>query len=362
MNSPVELDPIALPDLTRRGRPASGRPTIRDVARACGVSEATVSYALNGKAIVKESTKERVLATMREMNYYPSAVARGLSNNRVQTLGIAFGAVDSIEFMTNSYASGLLQGIMMCARHEAFHITLFTLPWHDAATSTADFNDRRTDGILVIAPRLDTDIVAGLHAARIPLVAISAAEGTPVPNVDVDNRLGVRLAMEHLLGLGHRRIAYLTGNDDLASYRPRREAYRAALEDAGLTYEARLERLSHFDGSIAFEQTLELLRGKNPPTAVLAGNDAIALRAIAAARALGLDVPMDLSVVGFDDAPAALLVAPGLTTVHQPLQAIGEAATRLLLEQVRGMHNGQSGDRLLAPELVVRGTTAPAIR
>jgi len=346
-----------VPDVTRRGRPASGRPTIRDVAKACGVSEATVSYALNGKAIVKESTKERVLATMREMNYYPSAVARGLSNNRVQTLGIAFGAVDSIEFMTNAYASGLLQGIMLCARHEAFHITLFTMPWQDAATSTADFNDRRTDGILVVAPRLDTDIVAGLSAAQIPLVAISAEEGALVPNVDVDNRLGVRLAMEHLVGLGHRRIAYLTGNDDLASYRPRREAYLTALADAGIAYEPRLERLSRFDGSLGYEQTLELLRSENPPTAILAGNDAIALRSIAAARALGLDVPLDLSVVGFDDAPAALLVAPALTTVHQPLQAIGETATRLLLEQVREGRHEVPETRLLPPELVVRGTT-----
>lgn len=338
------------------------RPTIRDVARACGVSEATVSYVINGKRVLKADTRERVFRAMREMNYHPSAVARGLSSKKVHTFGVLFGAVDSVEFVTNPYASGLLRGIMACAQREGFDITFFTAPWRSAPLSAPPLRDGRTDGILAIAPPMGSDILAGVSELNMPLVVISADPAAPVSNVDIDNRAGARLAMGHLVQLGHRRIAYLMGNEDMASFEARREGFRTTLCEAGLELVPEFMVPSHFDGSLAFEQTSRLLRHPQRPTAIFAGNDTIAMRVIEAARCSGVQVPGELSVIGFDDAPAALLVTPNLTTVRQPLREIGECATGLLIRYMRESVVSAPETILLAPELVVRGSTGPASR
>lgn len=332
------------------------RPTIRDIAGACGVSEATVSYVINGKRTLRADTRERVLRTMREMNYHPSAVARGLSSKRVHTLGILFGAVSSIEFATNSYVSGLLQGIIRRAQHEGFDITLFTANWEDAATSAPPLRDGRTDGILTISPQLNSDIISGVTQLGIPLVAISAGEGASEHNVDVDNFAGLKLAGEHLLGLGHRDIAFLMGDDDMASYIPRREGFRAALTAAGISPISEWMQKSRYDGSMAFEQTRALLSPPQRPSAFCCGNDHIALGVLEAARSLGISVPEQLSVIGFDDIPAASFSSPQLTTIRQPLGEIGETATGILIEQLRNLESTPT-TRLLPPALIVRGTT-----
>lgn len=334
------------------------RPTIRDIAGACGVSEATVSYVINGKRTLRADTRERVLRAMREMNYHPSAVARGLSSKRVHTLGILFGAVASIEFATNSYISGLLQGIIRRAQQEGFDITFFTATWKDAETSAPPLRDGRTDGILTISPQTTSDIVIGVTQLNIPLVAISAAEDTAVDNVDVDNFAGIKMSTEHLLSLGHRRIAFLMGDDDMASYQPRRAGFFAALAEAGIEPHRDWVQKSRFDGSLAFEQAKALLSPSNRPTAFCCGNDHIALGVLEAARSRNLVVPKQLSIIGFDDIPAASFAAPQLTTIRQPLGEIGESATRILIERLRKPESTPA-TTLLQPELIVRGSTAP---
>lgn len=338
------------------------RPTIKDVARACGVSEATVSYVINGKRVLKADTRERVFRAMREMNYHPSAVARGLSSKKVHTFGVLFGAVDSVEFVTNPYASGLLKGIMACAQREGFDITFFTAPWRSASASAPALRDGRTDGILAIAPPMKSDILAGISALNMPLVVISAEPEAAVSNVDIDNRAGAMLAVRHLAQLGHRRIAYLMGNEDMASFESRSEGFQAAVCELGLELRPEFMLISHFDGSLAFEQTSRLLRHPQPPTAIFAGNDTIAMGVIEAARCLGVQVPSQLSVVGFDDVPAALLVTPNLTTIRQPLREIGETATELLIDYMREPEVPVPKTILLRPELIVRGSTGPAPR
>lgn len=334
------------------------RPTIKDIAGACGVSEATVSYVMNGKRILKPATREKVFRAMREMNYHPSAVARGLSSKRVHTLGILFGAVDSIEFATNSYVSGLLQGIMLHAQREGFDITFFTASWKDAENSAPKLRDGRTDGVLAISPLLNSDMLQGLSSLGIPHVVISGDPSADIVNVDVDNFAGACLATEHIIGLGHRAIAHLMGNDDMASFAPRRAGFRETLEKASIEVNEKWVRISGFDGAFAREHALELLRGKKRPTAIVAGNDHIALGVLEAARALGIAVPQQLSVVGFDDIPAAGFSTPQLTTVRQPLREIGEVATHMLIDHVREPKDDDKGTRLILPDLVVRGTTA----
>ena len=343
-------------------RREKGVPTIKDVAQACGVSEATVSYVINGKRVLKPDTRTRVFQAMREMNYHPSAMARGLSGKKVHTLGVLFPVIESVGFVTNPYATGLLHGVFWEAQREGFNVTLFTSKWENAEVSASALRDGRTDGVLVIAPRIDSDVLPGLASLGVPVVGISAPRHAGVAVVDVDDEAGLRLATQHLTDLGHRRIAYLTGNDDLASYAPRRASFLATMAAAQIEIEPAWMQTSHFDGSLAAEQTGALLRQAQPPTAIIAGNDSIALAVIAAARSAGVRVPQELSVVGFDDVPAATLVTPGLTTVHQPLVEIGEKATALLVERMRHPFSATDEEvHLLAPRLVVRGSTAPAL-
>lgn len=335
------------------------RPTIKDAAGICGVSEATVSYVINGKRVLRPDTREKVLRVMQELNYHPSAVARGLSSKRVHTLGILFGSVDSVEFATNSYVSGLLQGIMVKAQREGFDITLFTANWRDAATSAPPLRNGRTDGVLAIAPLVGSDMLEGLANLGIAHVAISAPEKMGLANVDVDNFAGAEMAARHLLGLGHRRIAYLTGNDDMASFAPRRAGFLAALKSAKVAPREDWIQTSYFDGSLAKAQARQLLQNSEAPTAIFAGNDAIALGVLEAARELEIAVPSQLSVIGFDDAPAAQMAMPQLTTIRQPLDEIGATATQLLIDCLREPKKCARETHWVEPKLIVRGTTAP---
>ena len=340
-------------------RNENSAPTIRDVARACGVSATTVSYVINGKSVLKDDTRERIFRTMKEMNYHPSAVARGLNSKKVNTIGVLLSVIGPAEFVTNPYSSGLLQGIYLQAQREGCHVTLFTLEWENAEISGPQLRDGRTDGIVVVAPPLYSDVLPGLAALKVPVIGISAPVDAGVAVVDVDNEAGLRLTTQHLLELGHKRIAYLTGNDDLASYIPRRAGFCNTMQAAGLDVAEDMILLSSFDGKLAFEQTSALLRQPNRPTAIIAGNDSIALAVIDAARCSGLHVPRDLSVVGFDDTPAASLITPNLTTIHQPLVDIGEKATALLVERTSKPFELTEEVHLLAPQLVVRGSSGP---
>ncbi len=348
---------------TENGTAPKAVPTIKDIARVCGVSEATVSYVINGKRVLKDDTRVRVLSAMREMNYHPSAMARGLSGKKAHTLGVLFPVIESIGFVTNPYATGLLQGVFWAAQREGFNVTLFTSRWENAQVSAPPLRDGRTDGVLVVAPPLGSDILSGLASLNVPVVGISAAKHAGVAVVDVDDEAGLQIATQHLIELGHRRIAYLTGNDDTASYAPRYGGFCTAMATAKLEVESRWVRTSDFNGSMAFEQTCELLRHSPRPSAIIAGNDSIAMGVLEAARSMGVCVPRELSVIGFDDVPAAILLSPALTTVHQPLIEIGEKATALLVERMRD-HFSAIGEEvhLLPPQLIVRDSTAAVFR
>lgn len=339
--------------------PAPAKPTIRDVARVCGVSVATVSYVINGTRVLKQETRDRVHRAMDEMNYTPSAVARGLLSKRVHTLGVHCSVLQADQFITNPYAAGILSGILNRAQQEEFDVTIFTNRWEDVQTSAPALRDGRTDGIIALAPPLHCDMLGGLSALGMPIVGIAAQSHDGIATVDVDNYAGAHMAAQHLIELGHTRIGAIMGNEDMASFAPRERGLREALCEARVLPRPQWFMASHYDGSLAFDQARELLSQSDRPTAICAGNDTIAIAVIEAAHSLNLKVPDDLSVIGFDDLPMATVIRPNLTTIRQPLRAIGERAATLLIERMRGQPAVTAAStHLLTPELIVRDSCA----
>lgn len=335
--------------------------TLTDVAAHAGVSKVTASVVLNGSKSgtrVSPATRQRILDSAAALRYHPNAVARGLARGRMNLLSVLFGRVTgSVVF--NPYASLVLKGVLDSLSGTPFDVVLSSRPWKAADVSAAPFRDGRTDGVIVVSPFTDSDMVSGLAALDVPLVVVSwTPQGNAVPYVDVDNARGAALAVKHLIELGHTRIAHLGGDENYASAPLRREAYRAALAAHGIETRPRYILPGSYTGSRAAEGMLTLLALPEPPTAVFAANDAIAKLAMEAAKEAGVRVPDQLSIVGFNDTGYGEMIDPPLTTIHEPLQEMGAAAARLLVDMLEGRPSAP-GPFLLEPSLVVRGSTAP---
>jgi DNA-binding LacI/PurR family transcriptional regulator len=357
-----EAEAVAQRVVERRPRQKTG-PTIRDVARECGVSAMTVSAVLNNRhSKLSAETRERVLARIRSMNYQPSAAARALSRKRTDTIGVVFGIVGAATAMANPYTSGILQGILAEAAKFALDVNLVNRHWHSAEFSAASFKDERTDGLLLIAPSRDSDIVKGLAALERPLITVSGdAKLYGVPSVDTDDDKTGKYVVEHLTSLGHRRIAHITGNDDLTSTQRRLASFTAAMRAHGLQVPSDYVIHAAYSGEGARDAVAQLLGLQEPPTAIFCGNDNLAFETMTMLKEMGRSVPEDISVIGHDDVDAAALVTPPLTTVRQSLSKIGAMAAALLIKSIDRGHVSPT-DHLIAPELVVRGSTGPAPR
>lgn len=333
--------------------------TIYDVARVSGFSLSTVSNVLNdGPRPVRPETRERILEVVRSLDYHPSAVARGLARRRTRTIGILFGVVESSAIVINAYSATVLQGVLTASAQMGYDVTHLTTAWHGAEKSLSAFRDRRTDGVLVVAPPTDSDLMPALSSLGIPLVAVSwPPECGNVPSVDTDDVAGANLIMDHLLGLGHRRVAHLMGHANLISAVTRRDVYRQRLRAAGIEARAEYVLPGTYSSEAGYANARKVLALPEPPTAIFAGNDEIAFGVLDAAREMGIAVPKRLSVVGVDDRPQAAVLTPPLTTLRQPFERIGEEAARLLIRRVDG-GPVPATTHLFAPELVVRGSTA----
>ena len=338
-------------------------PTIKDVADACGVSAATVSYVLNNRGAISPHTRERILAAAKELGYHPNATARGLARRRMNTLGVLF-AGPHFAVLLSHYMAAILQGILDGAAEAGYNVTLFTHPWEGTANSAAQLDDGRTDGILGVASDIDSDLIGATTAMRRPLVLISSPYGDlPATFVYGDDRMGARQATEYLLDLGHTRVAHLMGPENRSSVPPRRDAFLETMAGRGLSVPPEYLAYGDYGGGLAYQQTLRLLALPQPPTAIFAGNDYIAAGVLRAANERGVAVPERLSVVGYDDTLVTTLTTPSLTSVHQPLREIGRVAARLLVARLEGERDGKEDvtprPHLLDTHLAVRGSTAP---
>ncbi len=328
--------------------PPRSRVTIRDVAAQAGVSVATVSKVLNQRYGVAAETLARVQQVIKELGYEASLVAQSLRNHRTNVIGILVADIEP-------FSTELLKGAADALRGTGFELVVYS-----AGGRTGDpqgwehryltrLSGTLVDGALLVTPAVDLEGQPGT-----PVVAVDPHTGrSPLPTVDSDNLHGGQLATEHLISLGHRRIALLTGREDLKSAQQRETGYRRALAGAGVPVDESLIRRGDYDHDIAAESARELLSGPDRPTAVFAANDITAIATIETAAELGLRVPEDLSVVGFDNIPESALCTPPLTTVQQPIREMGRRAITLLVRLI----NGEQPDEThitLGTELIVR--------
>lgn len=334
--------------------------TIRDIARESGVSVATVSYVLNdGPRPVSPKTRERVEAVMRRLDYHPNAIARSLVRRRTQTLGVLVGQIQP-EVVSNNYYAGILAGVFAGAHTCGYNITFFTMSEAHQGIEH-QVRAQQPDGMLLIAPAIGSDLPQRLLSVGFPLGVVGAGDCYAQENVlsvDVDNEAGARLAMEHLLQQGHREIVHVMGNPTQESAGTRHRVYAQLLAEWGLEYRPDNVLARSFEPACIYETLRARLEQPPAPTAIFAGNDDIALEALQAVRDSGRQIPHDIALVGFDDAPITAYTNPGLTTIRQPMREIGEAVVTALVARIKG--EAPAAQPLLqrfAPTLVVRGST-----
>lgn len=329
------------------------RPTIYDVARLAGVSTATVSRALNGTGQIATGTRRTIEAAVEQLGYRPNTIARSLVTKSTQTIALLLPEI------TNPFYAQLVGGIQeaaLAARHTMLLCTTEGDPEREEQYLSL-LRSKQVDGALVDGLVLPPHRIARFVAEGFPIVCLDRdVDSRSVPLVQVDNRRGAFLATQHLLALGHTRVAHVAGAQELRISEQRVAGYRDALAAAGLPADPELVAVGSFTEEGGYAAMQDLL--DSGATAVFAANDLSALGVIHALAASGRRVPDDVSVVGFDDVRLAAYTSPTLTTVRQPAREIGERATRLLLDLTSRRPVPQLV-HLLEPRLVVRESTAP---
>ncbi|MGI5241279.1 LacI family DNA-binding transcriptional regulator [Dactylosporangium sp. CA-139066] len=329
---------------------------MNDVARLAGVSHQTVSRVLNDHPSVSPATRERVLEAVRQLNYRPNAMARGLAGRRSRVVGVV-----SFDTILYGPASTLL-GIERAARAAGYGVSIVTLERVDHAgmvSALSALADQSVAGVVVIAPQ--TAAVAALHNMPLGMaaVAVETDAGGEVPAISVDQVTGARLAVRHLLDLGHRKVWHLSGPRDWLETHGRIEGWRLTLEEAGLP--APPIMTGDWSARSGYDAGLELA-ARDDVTAVFAGNDQMALGMMRAFHERGIRVPDDVSIVGFDDIPEAEFLSPPLTTIRQDFDEVGRrciaALLRLIEADLREGPDRPSPDPRVAPTLILRRSTA----
>lgn len=331
---------------------AGNRATIGDVAARAGVSIATVSRVVNGHYGVAPGTFSRVQEAIDDLGYESSLVARSLRSRRTNVIGVLIADLEP-------FSAELLKGAGRAIRGTGYELVIYSggghvedqVGWERRYLSR--ISGTLTDGTILVTPTL-VDVP---DAA--PVVAVDPHAGvSTLPTIDSQNLEGAVAATEHLIELGHRRIGFLGGRPDLESARLREQGYRQALESAGIAIDPELITVGEFTLESAEVPARELLTLDDRPTAVFAANDLSAIKTMEVAHELGLGVPDDLSVVGFDNIPESALTHPPLTTVDQSIQDMGYQAVRMLVDLID--HPSSKPIHLTLPtELVVRQSCRP---
>ena len=339
----------------------SRRPTIDDVARLAGVSIKTVSRVFNREPNVRRETRDKVVAAAESLDYRPNLSARQLATNRTFLVGMLYDSPDPEN--ENDYITTVQSGSLQACRKNGYHLLISP---HRA--DAPDLNreviglSRQVDGLIVLQPFSDLQELSELLLDNgIPCVRISQQPFEGFPWISVGDADAAFDMTEYLQQLGHRRIGFIVGHPDHGQSHDRLAGYRRALEKYGIDFDDDLVKQGRFDHESGWSCARSLLSSTPRPTAIFASNDSMAMGVLLAAHEMGLDVPRQLSVAGFDDSPLARHAWPPLTTVRQPIAECARLATEELLKRLQGRTDGDPNHCLRA-ELVRRASTAsPAL-
>ncbi len=337
------------------------RVTLKQVAARASVSYQTVSKVINQKAHVSDETKERIWEAVREMGYTPSYTARSLRSQRSKTIGYSWEP--SPPDQTNPILDEFLQSMFRSAETCGYYLLCF--PYHAEISKQLDIyreliDTGRVDAFVLSIVNYDDPCVNFLVERNFPFVAFGHLDDpTSFPNIDVDGGLGLHIAVEHLLSLGHHKIAALAWPADSRVGNNRMEGYFSALHEAGI--DALPDWVQRGEGSydVGFKSMLRLLEMPEPirPTAVVAMNDLMAIGAMAAIHQKGLRPGKDIAVTGFDDTPTARYLNPPLTSLRQPISEIGQNLMGRLISYLETGTYPEPFGELVAPQLVIRAST-----
>lgn len=342
------------------------RATQTDIARRAGVSQAMVSYVVNGntRVSIPDETRRRIEAVMQELGYVPNALARGLRSGQTRTIGLV------VPDNTNPFFAEIARHIENLGFEKGFSVILCNSDY-DLVKENAHVDvllAKQVDGVIFCASGGATEARDKLRASKTPVVTIDHdISNLRNETVVIDYRLGGYLATRHLLDQGHRRVGCITGPRTLSSSTERLAGYQDALAEAGLKVDTGLIVPGDFRIQGGEAAALRLLNGRRRPSAIFAFNDLMAIGAIQSARILELKVPADVSVIGFDDIPLAQAIHPALTTIAQPISEIARLAMEVFLKQTQAGGTGTATPTavpslVLKPTLIVRSSTAPIAR
>lgn len=334
--------------------------TISDVAEVAGVSIKTVSRVFNEEPNVREETRQRVLQVVADLDYHPNIAARSLAGRKSFLIGLLY------DNPCANYILGLQSGSLDRLRGDKWR--LLVVPCEDSShmggkSTVSMVRAAGVGGVILTSPICDNaEIVNELLAARIPMVRIAPSDsvGTDqvAPSVGMDDRSAAAEITRHLIDLGHRRIAIILGDPTHSSNNERWAGFCRAMDEAGLEIDPSLIGRGLYTFESGLEAARPLLDRPDRPTAIFAQNDDMAAGAIIAAGELGIAVPSELSVAGFDDSQIASTVWPRITTIRQPIRAMAQAATDALVKIMEGSHRAPE-HRVMPYELILRGSTGP---
>jgi LacI family transcriptional regulator len=343
----------------KAGRRKSRVPTIADVSAAAKVSPMTVSRVINGNGSVREATRQRVLRAVRKLAYTPNLAASSLAAARDARIALIYTNPSA------SYLSELLVGALRSAARTTAQLVIDAWDEYDVAAERAAARAlaRSVSGVILPPPICESAVVLSeLARAAVPTVALGSGTFVAgISRVRVDDFRAAREITLYLIARGHRRIGFIRGDPNQSASLHRQEGFNAALQESGLKLDPELSQTGYFTYRSGLNAAERLLGLRRPPSAIFASNDDMAAAVVSVAHRRGLDVPRDLSVVGFDDTSAATRVWPELTTIRQPVAAMADAAINILVREIR-LREGEprvAMDQVLAYELVERDSVAP---
>ncbi len=330
--------------------------TIRDVAKEANVSVTTVSRVINNQPLVSEETRQRVLDAIDKLGFHPNAVARSLVNKKTHIVGLL------IPDISNSFFSEVVRGMEDVASMHDYHVILCNTDQQllTEARCVEVLREKQVDGLIFMSEQVTPQHESVFESSRLPVVLASTRdEHGRFPAVYVDGLNSSQAAVEHLISLGHTRIACISGPlKDLIAGKPRFDGYRQALAKFDIPFDPKLAQEGDFRFESGYRAMKRILQLPNPPTAVFAGSDEMAAGAINAALDSGLSVPGEISVVGFDNIRLAGMIRPKLTTIAQPMYEMGATAMGMLVEVMAGRVLKKT-DVMLPGQLIIRDSTGP---